>query len=87
MNLKHGKLLDPKADVVFKKIFGQNKDLVKSFLNSLLPLPEDGLIESLEYLPSEQIPLTPLKKYSIVDVRCIDQKGRQFIGICRICER
>ncbi len=79
MNFKHGKLLDPKADVVFKKIFGQNKDLVKSFLNSLLPLPEDGLIESLEYLPSEQIPLTPLKKYSIVDVRCIDQKGRQFI--------
>lgn len=79
MKLKHGKLLDPKADVVFKKIFGQNKDLVKSFLNSLLPLPDDGMIETVEYLPSEQIPRNPIKKYSIVDVRCKDQKGRQFI--------
>ena len=79
MNLKPGRLLDPKADLVFKKIFGQNKDLVKSFLNSVLPLENDALIDTLEYLPSEQIPRTPLKKYSIVDVRCTDQKGRIFI--------
>jgi predicted transposase/invertase (TIGR01784 family) len=79
MNLKPGRLLDPKADLVFKKIFGENKDLVKSFLNSVLPLEDDALIDTLEYLPSEQIPRTPLKKYSIVDVRCVDQKGRIFI--------
>ena len=79
MNLKHGRLLDPKADLVFKKIFGQNKDIVKSFLNSLLPLDEDGLIDTIEYLSSEQVPRTPLNKYSIVDVRCTDQQGRIFI--------
>ncbi len=79
MNLKPGRLLDPKADLVFKKIFGQNKDLVKSFLNSILPLEDDGLIDTLEYLPSEQVPRTPFKKYSIVDVRCVDQNGRIFI--------
>ena len=79
MNLKPGRLLDPKADLVFKKIFGNNKDLVKSFLNSVLPLENDALIDTLEYLPSEQIPRTPLKKYSIVDVRCVDQNGRIFI--------
>ncbi|MDP3372590.1 MAG: Rpn family recombination-promoting nuclease/putative transposase [Candidatus Paracaedibacteraceae bacterium] len=79
MNFKPGRLLDPKADLVFKKIFGNNKDLVKSFLNSILPLADDALIDTLEYLPSEQVPRTPFKKYSIVDVRCCDQKGRIFI--------
>lgn len=77
--LKPGRLLDPRADLVFKKIFGHNEDLVKSFLNSLLPLREDQLIEKVDYLPSEQIPRTPFQKYSIVDVRCMDQKGRIFI--------
>jgi predicted transposase/invertase (TIGR01784 family) len=79
MTFKPGRLLDPKADLVFKKIFGQNKDLVKSFLNSVLPLADDALIDTLDYLPSEQVPRTPIKKYSIVDVRCTDQKGRIFI--------
>jgi predicted transposase/invertase (TIGR01784 family) len=71
--------LDPKTDIVFKKIFGQHPHLLKSFLNAVLPLPEDGLIESLEYLPSEQIPAIPTFKYTIVDVRCTDQQGRVFI--------
>ena len=79
MIFKHGKLLDPKADLVFKKIFGNNKDLIKSFLNNILPLAEDELIETITYLSSEQVPRTPIKKYSIVDVRCTDQKGRVFI--------
>ena len=79
MQLKPGRLLDPKADLVFKKIFGSDKSLVKSFLNSILPLEDDALIETLEYLPSEQVPRTPIKKYSVVDVRCVDQKGRIFI--------
>jgi hypothetical protein len=29
---KPGVFLDPRADVVFKKIFGQHPDLIKSFL-------------------------------------------------------
>ena len=29
------KYLDPKVDVLFKKIFGENKALLISFLNSL----------------------------------------------------
>ncbi|MES2252842.1 MAG: Rpn family recombination-promoting nuclease/putative transposase [Pseudomonadota bacterium] len=79
MNFKPGRLLDPKADLVFKKIFGCNKDLVKSFLNNVLPLSDDELIDTLDYLTSEQVPRTPLKKYSIVDVRCKDKTGRIFI--------
>ena len=71
--------LDPKADLTFKKIFGEHKDLLMSLLNSLLPLQKDRQVESLEYLPAELVPDLPLGKNSIVDVRCKDKKGRQFI--------
>ena len=73
------KYLDPKNDLTFKKVFGQHPLLLKSFLNALLPLPEGSNIESLEYLPSELVPEIPLLKHSIVDVRCMDNHGRQFI--------
>lgn len=74
------KYLDPKADMTFKKVFGEHEDLVISFLNSLLPFEsEDELIKSVEYLNPELVPLNPLKKDSIVDVRCKDSHGRQFI--------
>ncbi len=71
--------LDPKADLTFKKVFGNHPDLVMSFLNALLPLEKDEEIEHIEYLPAEMVPDTPLRKNSIVDVRCRDNKGRQFI--------
>jgi len=71
--------LDPKNDLTFKKVFGQHPHLLKSFLNAILPLQEGTFIESLEYLPAELAPENPLQKYSIVDVRCKDNRGRQFI--------
>ncbi|MDR0700714.1 MAG: Rpn family recombination-promoting nuclease/putative transposase, partial [Tannerella sp.] len=71
--------LDPKNDLIFKRIFGEHPNLLKSFLNALMPLKENQRIESLEYLPAEQVPDNPAKKNSIVDVRCKDNYGRQFI--------
>lgn len=71
--------LDPKADLTFKKVFGEHPDLIISFLNALLPLKKEEEIKEIEYLPTELVPETPLKKLSIVDVRCKDQQGRQFI--------
>jgi len=71
--------LDPKNDIVFKRIFGEHPLILRSFLNALLPLPPDGQIVSLEYLPADQVPQLPLLKHSIVDVRCRDEQGRQFI--------
>jgi predicted transposase/invertase (TIGR01784 family) len=71
--------LDPKNDIVFKRIFGEHPEILRSFLNAVLPLPQDGQIESLEYLSAEQVPQLPLLKNSIVDVRCRDSRGRQFI--------
>ncbi len=71
--------LDPKNDLTFKKVFGQNPDLLISFLNALMPFEENQFIESLEYLPPELVPEIPGLKNSIVDVRCRDNFGRQFI--------
>jgi predicted transposase/invertase (TIGR01784 family) len=71
--------LDPKNDLTFKRIFGEHPDLLKSFLNALMPLEPGQQIERLEYLSPEQVPDNPAKKNSIVDVRCVDNRGRQFI--------
>lgn len=73
------KYLNPKADLTFKKVFGEHPDLVMSFLNALLPLQTGEEITKIEYLPSDMVPENPLRKYSIVDVRCKDSLGRQFI--------
>ena len=73
------KYLDPKVDFLFKKIFGENKELLISFLNSFLPLHEEQEVVEIEYLSPELVPVTPLGKNSIVDVRCTDNHGRAFI--------
>lgn len=73
------KYLDPKADLTFKRIFGEHPDLVISLLNALLPLKKDEEVTEIEYLPAELVPENPLRKFSIVDVRCKDRKGRQYL--------
>ena len=73
------KYLDPKADLTFKKVFGEHPNLVLSLLNALLPLPDGMEIKTVEYLSPENIPENPGKKYSIVDVYCTDNHGRHFI--------
>ena len=79
-NTTMGKYLDPKADLTFKKIFGEHKNLVMSLLNALLPLKDDERVESIEYWPAEKVPdRTEAEKYSIVDVCCKDNKQREFI--------
>lgn len=71
--------LDPKSDLVFKRVFGEHANILMSFLNAMLPLDEGQVIEHLEYLPSELLPDLPIFKNTIVDVRCKDNSGRQFI--------
>ncbi len=75
------KYLDPKADLTFKKVFGEHKDLVISFLNALLPFEsaDEEISEVIEYLDPELRPRSPLKKDSVVDLRCRDARNRQFV--------
>ena len=71
--------LDPKADLPFKKVFGEHKHLAKSLLNALLPLSDDEKITDVEYLDTEMLPDAPWRKNTIVDVHCTDSQGRQFL--------
>ena len=73
------KYLDPKADLTFKKIFGEHPNLVMSLLNALLPLPKGQEIKDIEYMSPERVPRTSIGKNSIVDVFCKTKDGRQFI--------
>ena len=71
--------LDPKNDITFKKVFGEHPKVLISFLNAFLPLQQDSEITEIEYLPAELLPDISELKNTIVDIRCRDSKGRQFI--------
>ena len=79
------RFLDPKADLTFKRVFGEHPNLAISLLNSLLPLPEGQVIHEIEYLSPERVPQIALGKNSIVDVLCKDQDGRKFIVEMQMC--
>ena len=69
--------LDPKNDLTFKRVFGEHKHLCKSLINNMLPLKNP--IVDIEYQTGELIPEIPDLRNSIVDVRCVDTSGLQFI--------
>ena len=70
--------LDPKNDLTFKRVFGEHKHLCISLINSMMPF--ENPIVSIEYQTGELIPeLANVLRNTIVDVRCTDSVGRQFI--------
>ena len=70
--------LDPKNDLTFKRVFGEHKHLCMSLINSMIPLKKP--IVSIEYQTGELVPvLTGILKNTVVDVRCTDADGRQFL--------
>ena len=70
--------LDPKNDLTFKRVFGQHKHLCISLINSMIQF--DYPVVSIEYDTGELVPeLTNVLRNTIVDVRCTDSEGRQFI--------
>ena len=48
------KYLDPKADLTFKKIFGNHPNRLRNLLNALQSLNEDELIQQEQYLPTTE---------------------------------
>ncbi len=73
--------LDPKSDVAFKKLFGNmaHKNIVISFLNSVLERSETTQIIDVVINDPANVPDNISIKYSIVDVRCTDQNGHKYI--------
>jgi predicted transposase/invertase (TIGR01784 family) len=75
------KFINPKNDIAFKKIFGneQKKEILISFLNAVLDLNGDREIAELEILNPYQSPKIEALKYTILDVRAQDKRGVNFI--------
>ena len=70
--------LDPKNYLTFKRVFGQHKHLCISLINSMIQF--ESPIVSIQYDTGELIPeLANVLRNTIVDVRCTDSEGRQFI--------
>ena len=78
------KYLDPKADLTFKKIFGNHPKRLISFLNALLPLSEEEQIHEIKYLPTELVPENNSYRYAITNILCIDAKSNKFCVVIRI---
>ena len=73
--------LDPTNDYAFKKIFGNEtkKHILISFLNSILRLPEKQQITQVSLLNPNQAPQLLGAKETLLDVRCHDQTGAEYI--------
>ncbi len=75
------KYLDPKNDLAFKKIFGQekHKKIPIAFLNAVFNLEGADEIIDLTFLSPVQLPEIQMRKESIVDVLVQDQKGSKYV--------
>ncbi|MBF0344196.1 MAG: Rpn family recombination-promoting nuclease/putative transposase [Nitrospirae bacterium] len=75
------RFVDVRNDVAFKKIFGNEgkKEILISFLNSVLGLSGDKEIEDLKILNPYQAPKIAILKETILDIRAIDKRKRTFI--------
>ena len=73
--------LNATTDITFKKLFGteEHKNILLSFLNNVLNRSKKDKIIDVTFLDPYNHPDTPENKLSIVDVRCSDQEGNQYI--------
>lgn len=73
--------LDPKNDLSFKKIFGEEKHkrIPIDFLNAVLHLTGEKKIVDLEFLSLVQTPEIAACRESVVDVLVRDQRGTKYI--------
>lgn len=71
--------ISPLTDFGFKKLFGEepNKDLLVSFLNTLLP--ERHQIQDLQYSKNEYQGISPLDRKAIFDLNCVSPSGERFV--------
>jgi len=71
-------LINPRVDLAFKKLFGseENKDLLKSLLNAILP-PHEQLAE-LELKNPYNLADYIDGKLSILDIKAVDEKGKWY---------
>ncbi len=71
--------INPLTDFGFKKLFGEepNKELLISFLNTLLPAHHQ--IADLQYTKNEYQGISPVDRRAIFDLNCMSTSGERFI--------
>ncbi|NIM12325.1 MAG: Rpn family recombination-promoting nuclease/putative transposase [Candidatus Aminicenantes bacterium] len=71
--------VNPYTDFGFKRLFGEeaNKDLLKDFLNELLPV-EHKIVE-LNFKNTEQWGVIAAERKAIFDIHCENANGERFI--------
>lgn len=82
------KFVDVKNDLAFRKIFGneKRKEILISFLNAVLLLPEINNIVDVGILTPFQLPEIKGGYVTIVDVKAKDKTGRTFIVEMQVAE-
>jgi len=72
---------DPKNDLAFKKIFGNSKykNILISFLNSVLDFRDGKEIVEVELANPYQVPKIPELKETILDIQAKNKNGEKFI--------
>jgi len=75
------KFADPKNDLAFKKIFGneKHKNILISFLNAVLDFTGDKEIVDVELVNPYQVPKIPELKETILDIKAKNKSGESFI--------
>ncbi|MEA3228801.1 MAG: Rpn family recombination-promoting nuclease/putative transposase, partial [Campylobacterota bacterium] len=75
------KFADPKNDIAFKKIFGdENKtEVLISFLNSILEFKNSKLIKHVVIANPYQVPKIKDLKNTILDIKATNQDNEEFI--------
>ncbi len=75
------RFVDPKSNIAFKKIFGNEnkKEILISFLNAVLLLEGDKAIQEVTILDPYQAPKIKDLKETILDVKAKDGRGVTFI--------
>ena len=73
--------LDPKNDLAFKKIFGDENHttILISLLNSILGFEGDDKISSVTIANPYQVPKIEQLKETILDVNAVNERGEKFI--------
>ena len=75
------KFADPKNDIAFKKIFGdeKHKEVLISFLNSVLDFKNEQTIVDVALTNPYQIPNIEELKETILDIKAKNQNNEEFI--------
>ena len=75
------KFADPKNDLAFKKIFGDDTktEILISLINSILGFTGDKKVVSVTIANPYQVPKIAELKETILDIKAVNEKGEHFI--------